>query len=645
MADPIPTTSPYGTWASPIDSRRVVDGVARLGEPRLDGDDVYWTEARPEEGGRTTVLRRGPDGDVRDLVPAPYDVRTAVHEYGGAGWHVHDGVLVVSHFADGRLYRVDPGAGPVPLTPASGGQLRYADLRIDASRNRLICVREDQRPAEREPIHTLVTVPLDREHEGTVLVEGSDFHAGPRLDADGTRLAWIEWDHPNMPWDATRVRVAPIEGDGRLGTARTVAGGAGESIQQPLWTPEGDLIFVSDRSGWWNLYRERGGEVEALCPMESEFGVPSWAFGLSTVAMAAPRTLVCTFGDRLARLDLDTLVLHEIDTPYRRITDVRTDPSGRWAVFLGGAPTRADEIVRLDLASDAVEPLHSAARADLDAGYLSNAETIEFPTGGGRTAFAHYYPPTNRDHVAPEGELPPLLVKSHGGPTSAARLGLDLALQYWTSRGFAVVDVNYGGSTGHGRAYRQRLNGAWGIVDVDDCVNAARYLVERGSVDGARPCIHGRSAGGFTTLSALAFRDVFVAGGSHFGVADLEGMVAHTHKFESRYFDALIGPWPEAKERYAERSPIGAAERIDRPMIFFQGDEDAVVPPDQTERMVAALQEKGLPVAYRLFEGEQHGFRKAASIRASLDEEFSFFAQVFGFEPADDIERVAIEGL
>jgi dipeptidyl aminopeptidase/acylaminoacyl peptidase len=426
-----------------------------------------------------------------------------------------------------------------------------------------------------------------------------------------------------------------------------VAGGVGESIFQPEWSPGGALYFASDRSGWWNLYRLDGEEARALHPLEAEFGLPQWVFGMSTYAVVSEREIVCAYTRdgfwELARLEPSTGQLDPIETPYTEISGLRAS-RGR-VIFAGASAAEPTSLVALHLESGRLEVLRRFSDVAVDSGYLSLPEPIEFETSGGRTAHAIFYPPRNRDFEAPDGELPPLLVKSHGGPTAATSSAQNLRIQYWTSRGIAVLDVNYGGSTGYGRAYRERLSGQWGVVDVDDCVNGARALVERGRADGKRLAITGGSAGGYTTLCALTFRDVFQAGASHYGISDLEALARDTHKFESRYTDRLVAPYPEGRDLYVERSPIHHVDRLACPVIFFQGLEDRVVPPDQAQRMVEALRAKGLPVAYLAFEGEQHGFRRAENIRRALDGEFAFYARVFGFEPADALPELAIENL
>ena len=644
--------SPFGSWKSSITSDLIVASTVGLMEPLIDGDDTYWTEMRPTEKGRYVVVRRGADGAVSDINPSPFNARTRIHEYGGGAVVVDRGVVYFSNFVDQRLHRQQPGQAPQPLTPAVEPVcgLRYADGIVDARRNRMICVREDHTVAGREPANTLVSLSLEGSADrnaGVVLVAGHDFYASPRLSPDGSQLAWLAWNHPNMPWDGTELWLADVGADGSLVNARCVAGGSDESIFQPEWSPDGVLHFVSDRSGWWNLYRLRAGQVEPLAPMEAEFGLPQWTLGMSTYAFESATQIVCAYTQnglwQLAALDTRARALQPVDAPFTSISGLRAGP-GR-AVFIGASPSQSPAVVEWNLRDGSFTVLRRSNSVTVDEGYLSLPEPVEFPTENGQTAHGLFYAPRNRDNSAPAGEKPPLLVISHGGPTGATSSALNLSIQYWTSRGIAVLDVNYGGSTGYGRAYRLRLNSNWGIVDVDDCCNGALYLARQGRVDGSRLIIRGGSAGGYTTLTALAFRDVFRAGASYYGVSDLEALATDTHKFESRYLDKLIGPYPERRDLYVARSPIYAADRLRCPVIFFQGLEDKVVPPDQAERMVEALRQKGVPVAYVPFEGEQHGFRQAANIKRALDAELYFYARVFGFALAEPVAPVHIDNL
>ncbi len=638
-----PEVAPYGSWKSPLTSELIVAGSIRLGMVALDGDDIYWNEGRPAERGRQVIVRQRPDGSREDVNPAPLNARTRVHEYGGGEYVVHDGTVYFANFADQQLYKAERGKEPRPLTHAGGH--RYADGVVDAARNRLICVLEDH-SSEGEAKNGIVAVDLDSGDE-TLLASGNDFYSNPRLSPDSATLAWLAWNHPNMPWDGCELHVAGLDAQGLPGASQVIAGGPTEALFQPQWSPDGVLYFVSDRSGWWNLYRWRDGETEALAPMEAEFGVPQWVFGLSTYGFASTERIICAYNRRgtwsMASIDTRNGRLTPIDTPFTDVGGLHVTPAR--VVFGAGSPSRGGAIVSLDLTSGAIETIRRASELEIDPGYISSPETIEFPTEGGLTAFGFFYPPQNDDYVAPAGELPPLLVMSHGGPTSATSAVLSSRVQYWTSRGIAVLDVNYGGSTGYGRPYRQRLNGAWGVVDVDDCANGARYLVEQGRVDGNRLCITGGSAGGYTTLCALTFRDTFKAGASHFGIGDLERLALDTHKFESRYLDSLIGPYPERRDLYVERSPIHHVEGLNCPAVFFQGLEDEVVPPNQAETMVEALRVKGVPVAYLPFAGEQHGFRQAENIKRSLDGELYFYSRVFGFELADPVDPLQIDNL
>jgi dipeptidyl aminopeptidase/acylaminoacyl peptidase len=648
----VATTAPYGAWASPISAELVAAGGVSLDEVRVAGGHVYWIEGRPLEGGRQVICRARPGAEPEDLIPRECNARTRVHEYGGGAYALVGDTLVFSNFTDQRLYRLDPGAeGPRPITPEPPAPAahRYADACPTPDGRRLVCVRERHEGGE---VHNeLVVLPADGAGVGgqpVVLAAGRDFYASPRVSPDGRRLAWLEWDHPNMPWDGTELKLADLAGDGLAGDPVTVAGGPEESVFQPSWSPDGDLHLVSDRTGWWNLYRAGPGGLEALYPAEEEFGHPQWVFAMSTYAFLPGGRIACIHGrgplQRLGVLGPDG-ALDDLELPFTAFYPPQLHAVGDRLACLAGGPTRAAAVVVIDPAGGGVEVLRSSEDRELDPGYLSVPEPIEFPTEGGRTARALYYPPANRDFQGPAGERPPLVVASHGGPTAGISSDLHVGFQFFTSRGIAVVDVDYGGSTGYGRAYRQRLEGRWGIVDVQDCVAAARHLAGRGDVDPARLAIRGGSAGGYTTLCALTFTDEFAAGASYYGVADAAALAKDTHKFESRYLDRLIGPWPEAEARYRERSPIHFTDRLSCPVILLQGLEDEVVPPSQAEMMAAALDAKGIPYAYLPFEGEQHGFRQAAHIRRACEAEVYFYSRVFGFDLADPVDPVPIAHL
>ncbi len=640
----------YGSWKSPITSDLIVSETVRLSDIVLDGRDVFWVEMRPSEAGRNVIVRCTPDGQQTDITPADFNVRSRVHEYGGRSFMVDNANIYFSNFSDQQIYFQRPDSDPVPITSDTG--LRFADMIFDRRRHSLICVCEDHRNRKAEPLNQLIRLNLKGKsgtgsHSLNVLAVGSDFYASPNLSPDGSQLAWLCWDHPNMPWDGTELWVGRIGQDGALENVERVAGGADESIFQPQWSPDGTLYFVSDRSGWWNIYRWKNNRIKPLVAMEAEFGLPQWVFGMSTYAFESAQRLICAFTRkgrwRLAEIDLPTDKMRIIETPYTDIAYLKA--AAGQAVLAGGTAGEATSIVRLDLTTHEPEILRRSSQVGIDAGFLSVPQPIEFPTAQGQTAHAFFYPPQNKDYRAPDAERAPLIVISHGGPTASTTQTLNLAIQYWTSRGVAVLDVNYGGSTGYGRAYRQRLNGQWGIVDTQDCVNGAKYCAEKFGIDPQRLIIRGGSAGGYTALCALVFYDSFQAGASYYGVSDLAALAQETHKFESRYLDQLIGPYPERQDLYEARSPIHQAEGLACPIIFFQGLEDKVVPPSQAEKMVAILKEKKLPVAYIAFEKEQHGFRRAQNIKRALDAELYFYSRIFGFEPADEIEPVQIDNL
>ena len=635
--------APYGSWKSPISSDLIVADSVRLGQPRIVGRDIWWSEGRPKQEGRCFLVRASEDGTCTDMTDAGFNVRTRANEYGGGEFLAAGGALYFCNNEDQRIYRCAPGKLPQPLTRQDA--MRYADAVLDTGRQRLIAVREDHSQGGHEPITTLIAIDLGDGSE-TVLHAGYDFYSSPRLAPSGRHLAWICWRHPNMPWDGTELWQAEIGPDGSLQASTLIAGGAEESIFQPEYSKTGQLHFVSDRSGWWNLYRVKEGLTAALCPMEAEFGEAQWVFGMSTYAFDAQNRLVCTYQQHgksnLAILE-EGGTLKPIATPFDVISDLQAGDG--FLAFCGGSPTFSKSIVRLDLASGEHRIIRSAYGLQVDPATLSLPQALEFPTEGGFTAHAFFYRPGNAHFTGQAGSLPPLLVLTHGGPTAMTTATLNLSIQYWTSRGFAVVDVNYGGSSGFGRAYRQRLNGAWGVTDVDDAVNAARHLARLGEVDAQRLAIRGSSAGGYTTLCALTFRDVFKAGASYYGIGDLETLAGDTHKFEAHYLDKLVGPYPQAKARYVERSPIHFTDKLSSPLILFQGMKDKVVPPSQAEAMFDAVKAKGLPVACVYFEQEGHGFRQAASIKRALDAELYFYAKVFRFEPAERIEPVQIENL
>jgi dipeptidyl aminopeptidase/acylaminoacyl peptidase len=639
-----PLAAPFGTWPSPIDADAVARAATTVSGVRLDGESAWWLESRPAEGGRTVLVRSDPWSDPVDVTPAGFDVRTLVHEYGGGAFAVRDSTAYLSNLEDQRLYRQEPGGNPQPITPEPPAprSVRYADADVSPDGRWLVCVRE--RHEADGVTNELVLLAADGSAEPEVVAGGSDFFSFPRFSPAGDRVAWLRWDMPRMPWDGTELLVAPFR-EAELGAPTLVAGGAEESIFQPAWSPTGTLHFVSDRTGWWNLYRlEPDGSATDLAPMAAEFGVPAWEFGYSSFAFLDDGRIACAYrrsGEQhLALLDPATSELIDLDVPYSSFSPPYVSASGSRIAFVGASPTSTRGVVVLDFTSRAVDVLRSGEGLGVDDAYVSVAEPIDFPTDDGATAFAYYYPPRNPGFRGSDGERPPLVVRAHGGPTSEATPELKPYVQYFTSRGFAFADVNYGGSTGYGREFRERLYGRWGTVDVDDCVAAARYLAETGRADPDRPVVTGGSAGGYVVLAAMAFRpDAFAAGTSQFGVSDIASLAAGTHKFESRYLDNLLPP-----ELWRERSPLYSADAVERPLLLLQGLEDVVVPPAQAEAMIEALRDRGVPYAYVAFEGEQHGFRRADSIVRALQAELAFYGRILGFEPADELPALEIRG-
>jgi dipeptidyl aminopeptidase/acylaminoacyl peptidase len=639
------TVASFGSWASPITVDLLLKGTVQLRNQmvRWDRYDLYWSELRPDEAGRIVICRQASDGSISDVTPKGFNARTRVHEYGGGHFAVGGGTVWFANYADQRLYRQDHDEAPRPITPAA--DVRHADMAVDERRGRLYAVREDHTTGAREAVNSIVSIDWSGDHRAITIASGNDFYSSPKLSPDGTRLAWTTWNHPNMPWDGSELWVGELDPDGRVMSSQKMAGGNSESILQPEWSPAGELYFVSDRSDRWNLYRARGDGDQPLGPRAAEFGAPQWVFGMRFYAFAGPDEIACLYsepgGTKLGRIDLGSGKMRQVDLFYSNLSGVQAN--GHKVALIAGSPTLAERVLTIDLASAAQEVVKVSNPAHVDAGNLSVPRAIEFPTEGGLSAHATYYPPKNREYEAPAGETPPLMVRCHGGPTGSAGPTYTFEYHYWTTRGFAVVDVNYGGSSGYGRAYRVRLNGNWGVVDVDDCINAARYLVEQGLADGNRVWITGGSAGGFTVLLSLTKRDFYDAGASHFGIGDLELFIKETHKFESHYVDTLVGPYPERKDLYRDRSAVHFADSLKCPVILFQGLEDKIVPPSQAEEFVAVCKQKKLPHAYVAFAGEQHGFRQEKNIRRSIEGELYFISRIFDLRLAHEIEPVKIE--
>jgi dipeptidyl aminopeptidase/acylaminoacyl peptidase len=632
--------APYGSWASPISAESLAEGAINVADLRAVDGKLYWLESRPAEGGRMVAMT-GDAAGVTQLTPEGFNVRTRVHEYGGAAYIVVGETLYFSHFKDQRLYAQAPGGPPHPITPEG---YRYADC-APAPGGGLICVREDHtNPADVK--NAVVALSLKDGDAGQVLFGQTDFVAYPRVSPDGKRLAWMAWDHPNMPWDNTTLHVADL-GPGGLTNVRTIAGGGEESAMEPQWGADGALYFISDRTGFWNLYELRDGETRALMPRDAEFAGPLWGLGQANYVLLPDGRIAASYGgeggDQLVVIAPDGAV-RQIPLPFSGLGALH-GLDAHTIALIASSPDQTAAVITVDIDSGEVTLIRRPSPAAIDPRYISHAQAITFPTAGGRTAHALYYPPTNGDFTAPAGSLPPLIVQAHGGPTGQASGAFSLANQFWTSRGFAIVDVDYGGSAGYGRAYRQRLNGQWGVVDVQDVIAAAQFLAQSGKVDAKHMAIHGGSAGGFTVLAALAQSDVFSAGGDFYGVSDLEALARDTHKFESRYLDNLVGPWPAAKAVYDARSPINHLEGFRAPLIIFQGADDPIVPPNQAHMILEALRSRQQPVAYIEYAGEGHGFRRAENIINAKQAELYFYGQVFGFKPADVLPEVRIENL
>ncbi|XP_027340405.1 probable dipeptidyl-peptidase 5 [Abrus precatorius] len=668
MASSTVISAPYGSWKSPITSDMVSGATKGLGGTAVDGRGrLIWLESRPTESGRIVLVLEAENqgGEPVDITPKDFGVRTLVQEYGGGAFTVSGEVVFFANYSDQRLYKQSINSldvPPLPLTPDYGGPLvSYADGKLDARFNRFICVREDRRQSSLNPPTTIVSIALGSKdvEEPEVLVSGSDFYAFPRLDPKSERIAWILWNHPNMPWDKTELWVGYISENGAIYKRVCVAGydpSLVESPTEPKWSPDGELFFITDRgSGFWNIHKwiESENKVVSVYSLEAEFTRPLWTFGMNSyefIQSPKQRNLIaCSYRQHgqsyLGVIDVPGSKLYVIDIPF---TDLNNITSGKDCIYLEGASeVHPSSVAKVTLNDDKSKAVGfniiwtSSPDSSKFSSYVSKPELIEFPTEvAGQNAYAYFYPPSNPDFQASEEEKPPLLLKSHGGPTEETHGILNLSIQYWTSRGWAVVDVNYGGSTGYGREYRERLLGNWGIVDVNDCCSCATYLVNSGKVDKERLCIMGASAGGYTTLAVLAFRETFQAGASLAGIGDLNLLRAETHKFESHYVDNLVG----GEKELFKRSPINHVDQFSCPIIIFQGLEDKVVPPDQARKIYQAVKEKLVPVALIEYPGEQHGFRKAENIKFTLEQEMVFFARLIGhFDVADDISPIKID--
>jgi len=630
----------FGSWKSPITTDLMLRDSVGLGEVSIFDNDIYWIEMRPQENGRYVVVKRTPDGQLTDVIPPEFNARTRVHEYGGGSYIMSERGLVFTNFNDQCLYLINSNNDCLKITNRKA--CRYADMIYDKHRHRIICVREDHSDNINEAINTIVEVSLSDPGNEKVLVKGADFYSNPKISHTGKYLCWISWQHPNMPWDNTALNIAEINKFSVPGKSIHIAGGNNEAVCQPVWAPDDTLYFVSDRNNWWNPYRYTNNGIECVIELEAEFAVPQWTFRECNYGFISKESILAIYRQRgLAYIGLINVSKKSLETltlPFTDFESLVCKQNKAW--FLAASPNKFSSIIEYGIEQKAYSVLRKANNLCLDQETISVGESLSFAVGKENEAYAFFYRQKNKDFTGYDDEKPPLIVISHGGPTGASHNGLKMVIQFFTSRGFAVLDVNYGGSSGYGRAYRQRLNGEWGVVDVNDCSKAALYVAEHGWVDKERLAIRGGSAGGFTTLAALAFTDVFKAGASHYGVSDLETLAKETHKFESRYLDSLIGAYPEEQELYKARSPINAVEQLSCPVIFFQGLEDKIVLPNQAEMMVKALKERGIPVAYIAYEGEQHGFRQAKNIKRTLEAELFFYSKVFNFVCADQIEPV-----
>ena len=628
---------PYGTWKSPITGELIAGKTVSLNPLKIENDSFYWLESRPSESGRVVVMRQS-EGKTEALTPIGFNVRSRVHEYGGGAALITNGTVYFIDYDTQQIFCQKPNKIPYAITKSINS--RFSDMEFDCVRNRLICVQEDH-SKDGEPLNKLIAVNL-RSGIIETLDDEHDFVSSPRIDKNCNNLAWLTWDHPNMPWDGSTLWSSELSDGGLLKKKKVVAGSYEESIFQPEWIDKEKLIFISDRSNWWNLYEYTDQNILSIYLDDAEYGLPQWAFGMSTYGITGDNSIIAARNQGgLCQLGIIRNSNFEvIDLPYTDFSNICVNKNK--VMFVGSSSTEVPQLVCLDISSGDYEVLRYSSKVIIDPGYISEAIQLQFSTSEESISYGFYYKPKNLEYVACANELPPLIVRGHGGPTGFSSDSLNLSIQFWTSRGFAVLDVNYRGSSGFGRKYRKALNGKWGVSDVDDMVNGALYLVEKGKVDKKRLIIRGGSAGGYTALAALTFRSLFSAGASHYGIGDLMSLSRDTHKFESRYLDTIIGKLPENEKKYLERSPINYTNQLRCPVIFLQGVDDKVVPPSQTESMVRALKSSGVPVSYLSFEGEGHGFRKDINIEKALIAELTFYGRIFNFEPDNVLENLKI---
>jgi dipeptidyl aminopeptidase/acylaminoacyl peptidase len=627
-------TAPFGAWNSPVTSESLVKDTVQFYEAASCGEDFFWIELLPSEKGRFRLAWRNSKNEIVDLAPE-MSVRTRIHEYGGGALTAHQGAIYFINDRDGRIYRLEVGRPPVAIT--SPGKLRFADLSVGEC---IYAVCEEK--TDQEDINKIVRI----EKDGSVIdvAKGHDFYSAPRVSPNQKQLAWVSWDHPNMPWDGSLLWTATITSVG-IQDSMLVAGGKSESICYPRWSPQGDLYFFSDKTGFWNLYRLKKGKVEELFPLDAEFTFPPWVLGRGNYEFLKDGKVLCVYSrncvDHLAVLDPEKKTLSEIELPFTVIKQVCV--AGKSVYFFGASPTLALSLIQMELSSKKWKVLKQSVGVQLEEDWVSVPTPITIQTRHHDTSYGFYYPPKNPNFCAPKGEAAPVILKCHGGPTGHVQPMLSLEIAFWTSRGFGFFDVNYSGSSGYGKAYRERLKGTWGVREVEDCIDGSNTLVKLGFADPKRLLIRGGSAGGYTALCALAFHNQFAAATSYYGVSDLELLVKDTHKFEKYYLTGLIGPYPEQKELYHERSPIYHVDGIKKPLLLLQGDKDPVVPLNQSVDIYEKLKKRNVPVALKVFEGEQHGFKGAEAIKRALEIELFFYAQILGIKLPERIEPIPIE--
>ena len=620
----------YGSWPSPISAELITRAAPGLNFVQSHEQCLYWVESRPWDAGRCVIMQRNEQDKIIDLLPSPFSHHSSVHEYGGMAYTIHNAYLYFVNAADQRIYRQHLDTLGTPIAITQKGPWRFADLIVDAQHQRLIAVCEEHQE-QQEAENYLVTIALNDDRASIKkLQSGADFYAYPRLSPDQTRLCWIQWSHPNMPWDSSELCLANLSQTG-ISKPRVIAGSQGdEAIFQPHWSPDNYLYFVSDKTNWWNIYRFDGSKNMPVLALDGEFATPLWQLGMATYDFIDTNTIACLWTDKglwhSGFIDIATAQLSPIISPYSSMHALTCHQGCLYTI--AGSAALPNQLISIDQEA-VINSIYAPATLDVETTNLAQPTSIFFPSGNHQMVHAFFYHPTSALYCGQANELPPVIVMCHGGPTGATNSALNLKLQYWTSRGFAVVDINYRGSTGFGRLYRQALGSAWGLADVEDTQNAVHYLAQQKKIDAQRCLIRGGSAGGYTVLSALTFTDTFKAGASLYGIGDLETLATDTHKFESRYLDSLIGPYPERKDIYIARSPIHHAEGLNCPVIFLQGLEDKVVPPNQAEMMVELLRSKGIKVAHVTFADEGHGFRKAKNIIQAMEAELAFYQQVF----------------